>query len=85
MALLREDRDSAKGNGSDQIARSGRPAAIAGIAIGLLGIAFSLLTAVTSLAAATLAIGLIVGVVLGVLITPNVRRAAAWLNEYLRQ
>lgn len=59
--------------------------AAAGIAVGVLGLVVSVLIAVTSLAAAMLVLGLLVGATAGVLITPAAKRGLAWLAVYLER
>jgi hypothetical protein len=68
------DRDSTGGD---------RVLATVGIVVGILGIVFSGLFAVASLAVAMLTIGLVLGFLGGILLSPPVRRGAAWLQRYL--
>jgi hypothetical protein len=63
----------------------GSVATIVGLVLAVIGLLVSVLSAAASLAVAALGVGLIVGLVSGVLLTPSVRRAAAWLSEYLRR
>lgn len=58
---------------------------VGGFALAIVGLLFSVLASTASLALAALGVGLVVGLVAGVLLTPAVRRTAAWLCDYLKQ